>query len=286
MAEGIMLNPTIRYYGWSALCIETANGALLFDPFYRKYCGAQWFTLEDFAHATVVCATHGHEEHYLDIPAVVKRSGATVVAHRTVCDYLRWRSHIAPEKLVSIGEFETRELRGFRISAFKWKHRDINLYKALARAVFQGNSAQLSWAWSSASKAPFYAPYMGFHVELPDGLTILNYNEGFNSKMTDREITELGRRYRTDVLLAGMQLNFVSDVARGAAALNPKVVVLYPPHDHFHRMMGAISEPWTRFADAVRARVPAAQVVIAEPGTAVDVASGAVSRQQPSVRAA
>jgi hypothetical protein len=50
--------------------------------------------------------------------------------------------------------------------------------------------------------------------------------------------------------------------------------------------MGAISEPWTRFADAVRARLPAAQVVIAEPGTAVDVASGAVSQQQPSVRAA
>lgn len=280
------MNPTIRYYGWSALSLETANDVLLFDPFYRTYCGAQWFTLEDFAHATVVCATHGHEEHYLDIPAVVKRSGATVVAHRTVCDYLKWRSHIAPEKLVSIGEYETRDVRGFRISAFKWKHRDIKLYKALGKAVFQGNSAQLSWAWSSATKAPFYAPYMGFHVELPDGLTILNYNEGFNTKMTDREITELGRRYRTDVLLAGMQLNFVSDVARGAAALNPKVVVLYPPHDHFHRMMGAISEPWTRFADAVRARLPAAQVVIAEPGTAVDVASGAVSQRRPSVMAA
>ena len=280
------MNPTIRYYGWSALSVETATGTLMFDPFFRKYCGVQWFSLEDFAHATVICATHGHEEHYLDIPAVVKRSGATVVAHRTVCNYLRWRSGIAPARLVSIREFETREVGGFRISAFKWRHRDINLYKALARAVFKGNSTQLSWAWSSATRAPFYAPYMGFHVELPGGLTILNYNEGFNTKMTDREIAELGRRYRTDVLLAGVQLDFVPDVARGAAALNPKVVLLYPPHDHFHRMMGASSEPWVRFADAVRVRLPAARVVVAEPGTAVDVVSGVVSQRQRAVMAA
>ena len=280
------MNPTIRYFGWSALSIETADGALFFDPFYRKYCGAQWFGLEDFGHARIVCATHGHEEHYLDIPVVVKRSGATVVAHKTVCDYLKWRSRIEPARLVSIGEFETRALPGFTISAFKWKHRDINLYKALTKAVFHGNSTQLSWAWSSATNAPFYSPYMGYHVELPGGLTVLNYNEGFNTKMTDREITELGRRFRTDVLLAGMQLDFMADVARGAAALNPKIVVLYPPHDDFHRMMEVVSSPWTEFKSAVEQRLPCAQVIIATPGTAIDAVSGAVSHQPAAVKAA
>ena len=34
-------------------------------------------------------------------------------------------------------------------------------------------------------------------VELPDGTTVMNYNEGFNSKMTDREIQELGWRFKT-----------------------------------------------------------------------------------------
>ena len=53
----------------------------------------------------------------------------------------------------------------------------------MSRAVFQGNATQLSWAWSSATRAPFYAPYTGFHVELPAGLTVMNYNEGFNSKI-------------------------------------------------------------------------------------------------------
>jgi L-ascorbate metabolism protein UlaG (beta-lactamase superfamily) len=280
------MNPTIRYFGWSALAIETAQGSLFFDPFYRKYCGAEWYALEDFSSARVICATHGHEEHYLDIPEVARRSGATVVGHGSLCSYLGWRSGIARDKLVAIGEFETRELPGFTISAFKWKHRDINLYKALTKAVFQGNSTQLSWAWSSATRAPFYSPYMGYHVTLPGGLTVLNYNEGFNTKMTDAEINDLGQRYRTDVLLAGMQLDFVADVARGAAALKPKIVVLYPPHDYFHRMMGATSRPWAEFKAAVEKALPAARVVIAEPGMSMDAVSGAVTQYPVSVKAA
>ena len=280
------MTTSLRYFGWSALSLETPAGTLFFDPFYRQYCGAEWFTLEDFAHAKVVCVTHGHEEHYLDTPAVLKRSGATVVADKSVCNYLGWRSGIARDKRVPIRPFETRELPGFKISAFHWQHRDINLVKALSKAVFHGNSTQLAWAWSSAINAPFYAPYTGFHVELPDGLRILNYNEGFNTKMTEREITEIGSRYETDVLLAGMQLDFTEDVARGAEALQPKMVVLYPPHDHFHRMMGVASTPWPRFKEAVEKRLPDARVIIAEPGMVIDLANGEAVQQAPSARAA
>jgi L-ascorbate metabolism protein UlaG (beta-lactamase superfamily) len=269
-------SPVIRYFGWSALSIETSAGAIFFDPFYRRYCGAQWFGLEDFAHAKLICATHGHEEHYLDIPAVAARSGADVVGTRAVCDYLHWRSRVPRTKLHPADPFTPIDVDGFRITTFKWKHRDINLWKALTKAVFQGNATQLSWAWSSATNAPFYSAYTGFHIELPGGLTVLNYNEGFNTKMTDAEIQELGRRVRTDVLLAGMQLDFTEDVARGAAALDPKVVVLYPPHDHFHRMMGAVSRPWPEFKAAVERRLPKATVVIAEPGHSIDALSGRV----------
>ena len=33
----------IRYFGWSGLSIETRDGALFFDPFFRPYCGAECF---------------------------------------------------------------------------------------------------------------------------------------------------------------------------------------------------------------------------------------------------
>jgi L-ascorbate metabolism protein UlaG (beta-lactamase superfamily) len=271
-----MSGPVVRYYGWSGLSIETGDGALFFDPFFRPYCGAQWFTLDDFLHAKYICVTHGHEEHFLDVPVIAKRTGATVIGHGSATGFLRWRRGLPRDKLIAVKPYEKLELPGFGITSFRWKHRDINLPKALSRAVFEGNTTQLAWAWSSATRAPFYTPYTGYHVELRDGLTVLNYNEGFNTKMTDAEIGALGERFRTDVLLAGMQLHFMEDVARGAAALRPKVVLLYPPHQEFHKMMGAVSAPWTEFAAAVRKRVPSAEVILAEPGTAIDARTGSV----------
>lgn len=279
-------DPVIRYFGWSGLSIETPDGALFFDPFFRHYCGAQWFGLEDFLHAKYICVTHGHEEHFLDVPVIAKRTGATVIGPRSVTGFLSWRSRLPREKLVTVDIHQTQQLPGFKVSSFHWKHRDINLVKALSKAVFHGNATQLAWAWSSATNAPFYSPYTGYHVELPGGLTILNYNEGFNTKMTDAEITALGKRFRTDVLLAGMQLDFMADVARGAVALNPKVVILYPPHDKFHEMMGVTSHPWPEFAAAVSKALPAAKVLIAEPGFAINALTGEILPPQRSSIAA
>ena len=263
--------PVIRYFGWSGLSLEADGRKLLFDPFFREYCGAKWFSLADFTPADVVCLTHGHEEHFLDAPEIIRATDALVVGSPSVCGFLKWRRRIPAQRLLALHEFESVTAAGFKITAFHWKHRDINLYRALTKAVFAGNATQLSWAWSSATRAPFYSPYVGFHVELPDGRTVLNYNEGFNSKMTDREIEALGRRFRTDVLLAGMQLDFVDDIARGVAALRPDIVVLYPPHDKFHQMMGAVSRPWADFADAARRARPEARIVVAEPGTRLEL---------------
>jgi L-ascorbate metabolism protein UlaG (beta-lactamase superfamily) len=258
----------IRYFGWSGLSIETAGGALFFDPFYRPYCGASWFGLENFTRAKYICVTHGHEEHFLDVPVIAERAGAIVIGAPSVCRFLRRRHRfgVAQLRVIDPDGGEPLALPGFTIAAFRWQHRDINLWKALSKAVFHGNATQLAWAWSSATRAPFYAPYTGFHVTLPDGLTVMNYNEGFNSKMTEAEIRALAARFRTDVLLAGMQLHFIEDVVRGVAALQPKIVILYPPHDKFHAMMGASSAPWAAFARAVRERFPAVTVHIAEPG--------------------
>jgi L-ascorbate metabolism protein UlaG (beta-lactamase superfamily) len=263
----------IRYYGWSSLSIDTADGELHFDPFYRHYCGAKWFDERAYAAARYVCVTHGHEEHFLDVPEVAKATGATVIGAPPLVRFLERRNGIDASRLKAIdpATFETVSVPGFRVTALPWEHRDINLVKALSKAVFKGNATQLKWAWSSATRAPFYSPYTGFHVELPDGSTVLNYNEGFNSKMTDGEIVELGRRFRTDVLLAGMQLDFVDDVVRGVVALQPKVVILYPPHEKFHEMMGVTSRPWSEFAEAVRRAAPQTEVHVAEPGFAYEM---------------
>lgn len=278
----------VRYYGWSALSVATASHALFFDPFYRSYCGADWFSLEDFADADYIAVTHGHEEHFLDVPQIALRTGATVIGSTAVTRFLRWRRRLPAKQLVTLEPHGRVEVPGFRIDTFGWKHRDINLIASVSRALFRGNATQLAWAWSSATRAPFYAPYRGYVLTLPSGTTVMNYNEGFNTKMTDLEIAELGGRFRVDVLLAGMQLDFVADVRRGVAALRPKMVLLYPPHEKFHAMMGASSRLWAEFVAAAQAGAPQARVVALAPGTQVNLDDGAVSqfpRQQSGPQA-
>lgn len=262
----------IKYYGWSAIELRVGGKSIFFDPFFRSYCGAQWFELSDFSHADLVCVTHGHEEHFLDVPAVVKASGARVVATSSVCRFLSRRNKISASQLLATEWGASLETDQFRISLFPWKHRDINLVKAMTKAVFSGNTTQLSWAWSSATNAPFYSGYTGFHVTLPDGRTVLNYNEGFNSKMSEDDLVVLKQQYpKVDVLLAGMQLFFIDDVVRGVKALQPKVVFLYPPHEKFHEMMGVNSAPWEDFAEAIRQSCSGTRVLVAYPGTALNL---------------
>jgi L-ascorbate metabolism protein UlaG (beta-lactamase superfamily) len=281
-----MADQYIRYYGWSSLALETEAGTVYFDPFFRPYCGASWFDLSAFSDAKYILVTHGHEEHFLDVPVIAKTFGATVVGPNAVTRFLKSRHKLDDHQLISLNPGQSSEVPGLKIHAFSWKHRDINLFKALTKAVFKGNSTQLAWAWSSATRAPFYSPYTGYHIELPSGLSVMNYNEGFNSKMTDQEIEALGEKFRTDVLLAGMQLDFVDDVVRGAVAIDPKVVVLYPPHDKFHAMMGVSSKPWQEFAQAVQKALPNARVVIANPGDCFNAQTGELAASLPTLKAA
>src|SRR5258708_10096590 len=117
----------IRYFGWSALSLETADGALFFDPFFRPYCGAEWFHLQDFRHAKYICVTHGHEEHFLDVPVIAHETRATVVSSPSVSTLLKWRRGLPAERLKVIDPktFGTLALPGFNLSARRLKHPDI-----------------------------------------------------------------------------------------------------------------------------------------------------------------
>ena len=272
-----MTHPVVRYYGWSSLSVSIPGGSILFDPFHREYCGVRWFSAKDLSPATYIAVTHGHEEHFLDVPEIARLTGAKVIGPKAVTRFLERRNHIDKDQLITIAAGQTIAFPDFEVAAFAWKHRDVNLIRSISKATLKGNFTQLAWAWHSATQAPFAAPYTGYRITLPDGMTILNYNEGFNSKMTDAEIEELGQSCHTNILLGGMQLNFTEDVHRGVKALDPDMILLYPPHDKLHAMMGITSRPWSEFAAAAQRGAPNAKVIIMEPGAEVNLSDGAVS---------
>lgn len=253
----------IKYIGWSCFSLGTSIGDLFFDPIYRLYSGVSYASPGDFDNAKVICVTHGHQEHYFDVPAIVKRTGATVVAGKDICNHLHWVYRVPRANLQPIKPLEPMEISGFKITSFHWRHRSINPLRGLFRPqIFEG----IKWVWQSLLMAPAWADFTGFHVELEDGRKVLNYSEGFNSSMLIDEVRALGERFKTDVLLAGMQLKFEEYVAEGAAAFNPKTVILFHPHKEFFRQLGAQSSSPEKFAKNVKRRLPSANVVTIEPG--------------------
>jgi len=251
----------IEYFGWSSFRVQSETGTLLFDPFFRPMHGAQWAKLKDFKESDVICITHGHYEHYLDTPALVNSTGSMVVSSREVCNHLASKYKVPKQKLLPIEPFQTIDVCEFRITAFEWVHRDIsfwNFFKGDILTAFQ-------FAWYSLFRSPFNAPKLGYYVEGPGGLRLMNYGEGFSNLMVTKHIFELAERFKPNIVLAGMQLNFEEPLAEGVAALAPDTVVLFHPHEKLFEKFKIKSSPPDIFVKNVKLKLPEAEVVIAKP---------------------
>jgi hypothetical protein len=255
----------IEYLGWSCFRLGSSQGDLFFDPIYRPYSGVTYTSPEAFDNAKIICVTHGHQEHYFDVPAIVKRTGATVVAGKDICNHLHWIHRVPREHLRPVEPLQPVEVEGFKITTFHWRHRDVNPIRGVLRPqIIEG----MKWAWQALVLCPAWAKFTGFHVELEDGRKVLNYNEGFNSAMRIEEVQALGERFETDVLLAGMQLNFEEYAASGGATFSPKTVLLFHPHKEFFDQLGKVSSSPETFAEAVKRELPDADVIPILPGWA------------------
>lgn len=78
----------IIWYGHAAFRIEAGNAKILIDPFLS---GASWWKggwegpAEGITH---VLLTHGHNDHFGDTIAILKKTGATLVANAEISDYV------------------------------------------------------------------------------------------------------------------------------------------------------------------------------------------------------
>jgi len=261
---GARLN--LRYLGWSCFVVESANGNLLFDPLYRKMYGAKWASLNDFRDSKVICVTHGHHDHYIDVPTILKHTDAVVVASKDICGHLNSKYEVRKERLLPIEPFQEVSVSDFKITAFEWDHRKVSISRLFRRGLFKTQFfSSFQSAWHNLFKVPFNAPYFGFYVEGPDNMRLMNYCEGFSDLMKIERVRELAQRFKTDILFAGMQLDFEKQLSEGVAALSPKKVVLFHPHEAMFEKIGLKSSPPEIFVEGVRRALPEAEVIVAKP---------------------
>ena len=260
------VNSKITYLGWSSFVVETENGTLLFDPFYREMCEATWSSLDDFKDANVICVTHGHADHYVDVPDILNATDAVVVGSKEVCRHLNTKYKIKKERLNPIKYLEEISVSGFKITAFEFGHREVSTLRSLKEGFINANLIPvLRFQWLNLLKAPGSTPFQGFFIEGPDNLRLMNYCEGFSDAMKIEEVSKLGRRFKPDILIAGVQLNFEEKVARGVAAISPKSVMLFQPHEALFEKLGLKSSPVETFVEKISELSPEVKIIVAKP---------------------
>lgn len=83
----------LTWYGHSAFRVEVGDAVILIDPFLsgNPSWGKGW---EDAAESvTHVLLTHGHNDHVGDTLAILKKTGAQLVANFELCMYLVGQGH-------------------------------------------------------------------------------------------------------------------------------------------------------------------------------------------------
>jgi L-ascorbate metabolism protein UlaG (beta-lactamase superfamily) len=166
----------IRFLGHAAFEFSDGDTTVLIDPFITGNPAAT--VTADELTADVILLTHGHGDHYGDVVAIAKRTGATVVA------------------IVEIaGELEGEGLENLS---------NPNLGGTV---TFEWGSVKLVPAWhtSTTPKGTVNTP-AGMIVEL-GGKTI--YHLGDTSLFGDLEL--IGRRHAIDVALVPIGGHFTMD---------------------------------------------------------------------------
>lgn len=173
----------IEFLGHAGFLLRSGTHAVAIDPFLTHNPVAVK-QASDIA-CDAIAVTHGHADHYSDVPAIAKRTGATVYAAFEICEHLGEQGHETLQPMNPGGRVE---------APFGW----IALTQAFHSSSFQGR-------------------YMGMpcgvvvHME---GVTV--YHLGDTALFGDLKL--IGELYTPDVAIVPIGDRFTMGAVQGKQA--------------------------------------------------------------------
>lgn len=246
------MGANFRWFGTAAFEVRFDSTVVWIDPYLSRNAQARpvvEMQPGDVQEADLIFLTHGHSDHAFDVPAIVRRTGASVYASTVACDTLR-RAGVLDSHLRSLDGGETITFEHFTVEVIPSLHVKFDL-PLLAKTLWQARSALAANLGLLRDWPP--GQVLGYHFTLVGGFTFCH----FGSAGYDPDLIE---RLCPDVALIPLQGNtHIHRIAAEMTALiQPKIVI---PH-HWDDFYPPISQmvPVEPFAQAVAELSPATEV--------------------------
>ena len=108
----------LTWFGTASIALETENTRILFDPFIRRNKKLLPVTVADYCGYDAILITHGHFDHLMDVPKIMKADQDVPVYCTKTPRASLMRDDIPPQRIhciergdtFAIGDFTPRSL--------------------------------------------------------------------------------------------------------------------------------------------------------------------------------
>lgn len=257
----------IVYRGYSFFEYRIGSQRLFVDPAFSAYDRGDWVRRWKPEPCDCVFVTHRHFDHFLDSLDVLEESDAQLIAAPFICDYVRRRIDLPRDRTVELRDGEHAKHPSWRVMAVDADHRGFRgLWAQLMRYPSEALAIVRTQLGTPASEA------MQSFLFRFGALSVQHHGEGLNDATDFAQLEQLVREEaRPDIVVCAGELTFAEDVAEAIEILEPRVVLLYAPHDDIWRRFHIRSWPLSRFTAEIKKVRPETVVVEMTPDTRYDV---------------
>jgi len=198
---------------------------VLFDPYLDLWRDRE---KTPFPPPDVICVSHGHLDHFADVPDLVRGDSPTlVVAIPELCRALRELVPETQHRLFPLPWNDQVELEGMRFFSFRSPPMQTSLYDMCEEF---GVSQVMDFLQACRQLADdiLYLPLTSFGVEAR-GLRVLHFVAEDEGAGNDVDVGEIGAQFAPDVALVGIDPGEEKRSAGYAAALGAPLVI---PHHY------------------------------------------------------
>jgi len=272
-----MAELSIIYRDYSSFRYIWKGQVLAVDPTISEFSRGAWIERWTPEPCDFMFITHAHFDHFADADAILEETDTLMIASPELCDYVCRTTGLREDRFIHIIDGEKIAFESFSVEAIETEHRG---FEALWPEFLQRPGSFLRMVGSQMT-APPTMEMQGFLFSFDD-LLIFHCAEGLNDITDGKMLREVGRSYPGHILVCAADMDFTVEVAEAVKILQPREVLLYPPHTAIYRRMRINTEPLENFAAEIRNRNPDTSVTILSPDDRYDLSTESKAIVTPS----